>query len=104
MANYQSTWAGNQVDLGVQIGLALASSSTTVTISSVTYKVLWKTEPTASNTVYGIALHPTNGKLYRIKAASLVYTAEEYVAGSEDLSAYIRYDEINVTNHTLIFK
>lgn len=102
---YPSNYTGSQVDLGVKIGLALASSSTTCTVTiddtSVSVKVLWKTTPTSSNTVYGIAMHPTNGKLYRIKSTNNVCTAEEVLTGNNiDLSDYVQYGDATASAGT----
>ena len=38
-----------------------------VTIDSVVYHTYWQVAPTGSNDVYGVAVHPTNGRLCRIR-------------------------------------
>ena len=65
-------------------------STTDVTIDGVTYKTFWAIAPTSSNQVYGIANHPTNGKLYKIYNNNGTFTAEPY-----DLNA-TKGDEISV--------
>lgn len=50
---------------------------TDVTVSNIKYHTYWKVAPTSSNQVYGFAVHPTNGKLYRVynnKGAYSVYS------------------------------
>lgn len=64
-------------------------STTDVTIDGVTYKTFWVIAPTSSNQVYGIANHPTNGKLYKIYNNNGTFTAEPY-----DLNA-TKGDEIS---------
>lgn len=39
---------------------------TDVNVDGTIYHTYWKIAPTSSNTVYGFAVHPTNGKLYRV--------------------------------------
>ena len=39
---------------------------TDVNVDGTIYHTYWKIAPTSSNQVYGFAVHPTNGKLYRV--------------------------------------
>lgn len=39
---------------------------TDVTVSNIKFHTYWQVAPTSSNQVYGFAVHPTNGKLYRV--------------------------------------
>lgn len=39
---------------------------TDVTVSNIKFHTYWQVAPTSSNQVYGLAVHPTNGKLYRV--------------------------------------
>lgn len=39
---------------------------TDVKVDGIIYHTYWKIAPTSSNQVYGFAVHPTNGKLYRV--------------------------------------
>lgn len=50
---------------------------TDVTVSNIKFHTYWQVAPTSSNQVYGFAVHPTNGKLYRVynnKGAYSVYS------------------------------
>ena len=107
---YNSSYTGQQIDKAAQIGFTIASISDTYTvtfdstpISNV--KVLWKTNPssgTPSAPVYGIALHPTNNKLYRVKSVGTsTYIAEEFLAGNDiDLSDYVKYNDTTTSAGT----
>ena len=49
---------------------------TDVNVSNIKFHTYWQVAPTSSNQVYGFAVHPTNGKLYRVynnKGAYSVY-------------------------------
>lgn len=49
---------------------------TDVTVSNIKFHTYWQVAPTSSNQVYGFAVHPTTGKLYRVynnKGAYSVY-------------------------------
>ena len=69
---YTSTYTGQQVEAAIARALPLDTFAiaTDTTISSVTYHILWKVAPTASNTVFGITIHPTTGALYEVKSAN----------------------------------
>lgn len=50
---------------------------TDVTVSNIKFHTYWQVAPTSSNQVYGFAVHPTTGKLYRVynnKGAYSVYS------------------------------
>lgn len=53
-------------------------STSDVTISSVTYHTYWEVAPTSSNQVYGVAVHPTSGKLCRIYNNKGSYSMQLY--------------------------
>ena len=108
MGEWNTQKTGVQVnealDNGLNLGAVFSNNSANyitcaVTIDnvSVNVKVVWKANPssgTASIPVYGIAMHPTNGKLYRIKSVGTsTYTAEECLAGNIDLSDYVQYGD-----------
>jgi len=57
-----------------------------VTVSSVTYKTYWMVQPTSSNQVYGVAAHPTNGKLYRIYNNKGTYSVRSYDQDNNDVT------------------
>ena len=83
MANYTSKFTGAQIDLALDNAAALGQSvSLNVLASGVTFRrVVWETAPTSSNDVYGLAVHPDTGKLYRIRSNNGVYSAQVYGAG-----------------------
>lgn len=58
------------------------TTTSDVAISGVTYHTYWEVAPTASNQVYGVAVHPTNGKLTRIYNNKGTYTAVYYDANT----------------------
>lgn len=50
---------------------------TDVTVSNIKFHTYWQVAPTSSNQVYGLAVHPNTGKLYRVynnKGAYSVYS------------------------------
>ena len=57
-----------------------------VTVSSVTYHTYWMVQPTSSNQVYGVAAHPTNGKLYRIYNNKGAYSVRSYDQDNNDVT------------------
>jgi hypothetical protein len=58
------------------------TTTSDVAISGVTYHTYWEVKPTASNQVYGVAVHPTNGKLTRIYNNKGAYSAVSYDANT----------------------
>ena len=51
---------------------------TDVNVDSTIYHTYWKVAPTSSNIVYGFAVHPTNGKLYRVYNNKGSYSVYSY--------------------------
>ena len=76
---YTSTHTGQNLDDAIERALPLDTFAyyEDKAVSGVTYHILWKVQPTNSNTVYGIAVHPTNGKLYTAKSTNGTVTVTE---------------------------
>lgn len=51
---------------------------TDVNVDGTIYHTYWKIAPTSSNQVYGFAVHPTNGKLYRVYNNKGTYSVYGY--------------------------
>lgn len=51
---------------------------TDVTVSNIKFHTYWQVAPTSSNIVYGFAVHPTNGKLYRVYNNKGSYSVYSY--------------------------
>ena len=51
---------------------------TDVTVSNIKFHTYWQVAPTSSNQVYGFAVHPTNGKLYRVYNNKGTYSVYGY--------------------------
>lgn len=51
---------------------------TDVTVSNIKFHTYWKVAPTSSNQVFGFAVHPTNGKLYRVYNNKGSYSVYSY--------------------------
>lgn len=51
---------------------------TDVTVSNIKFHTYWNIAPTSSNQVYGFAVHPTNGKLYRVYNNKGTYSVYGY--------------------------
>ena len=51
---------------------------TDVTISNIKFHTYWQVAPTSSNQVYGLAVHPTTGKLYRVYNNKGAYSEYSY--------------------------
>ena len=80
MANYESVFAGKEVDRAISKlknwaaagfdstipNMTITDTYDTVTISSVQYAVIWKVAPSSSNLVYGIGLNTSTGRPYQI--------------------------------------
>ena len=54
------------------------ASVTDVTVSNIKYHTYWQVAPTSSNQVYGFAVHPTTGKLYRVYNNKGTYSVYGY--------------------------
>ena len=77
MANFTSQYTGEQIE---QL-LSSVGKYTTLNVeaSGITFRqVVWEVQPTTSNVVYGIGVHPTNGQLYKIKSTNNTLTATPY--------------------------
>ena len=88
---YTSTHTGSQLDDAIERALPLDTFAEggLKTVGGVTYHILWKNAPTASNTVYGIAVHPSNGKLYIAKSVNNTVSVVE---------AAVLGDQVNIGN------
>ena len=78
MAEFQSIFTGQEVDNTInklRSWIAVDGTYPTVTISSVTYAVIWKSIPASGKACYGIGLHPTTGRPYEIYYNGSSYTA-----------------------------
>ena len=51
---------------------------TDVTVSNIKFHTYWQVAPTSSNQVYGFAVHPNNGKLYRVYNNKGSYSVYSY--------------------------
>lgn len=54
------------------------ASVTDVTVSNIKFHTYWQVAPTSSNQVYGFAVHPTTGKLYRVYNNKGTYSIYSY--------------------------
>ena len=78
MAEFQSKFTGQEVDNTIdklRNWVAVDGTYPTVTISGVTYAVIWKSIPVSETPCYGIGLHPTTGRIYEIYYNGSSYTA-----------------------------
>ena len=78
MAEFQSKFTGQEVDNTInklRSWIAVDGTYPTVTISGVTYAVIWKSIPVSGTACYGIGLHPTTGRIYEIYYNGSSYTA-----------------------------
>ena len=78
MAEFQSIFTGQEVDNTInklRSWIAVDGTYPTVTISGVTYAVIWKSIPVSGKACYGIGLHPTTGRPYEIYYNGSSYTA-----------------------------
>ena len=78
MAEFQSIFTGQEVDNTInklRSWIAVDGTYPTVTISGVTYAVIWKSIPVSGTPCYGIGLHPTTGRIYEIYYNGSSYTA-----------------------------
>ena len=69
MAEFQSKFTGQEVDNAIdklRTWIGVDGTYPTVTISGVTYAVIWKSIPVSGTPCYGIGLHPTTGRIYEI--------------------------------------
>ena len=78
MAEFQSKFTGQEVENAIdklRNWITVDGTYPTVTISGVTYAVIWKIIPTHGTPCYGIGLHPTTGRIYEIYYNGSSYTA-----------------------------
>ena len=78
MAEFQSKFTGQEVDNAIdklRTWIGVDGTYPTVTISGVTYAVIWKSIPVSGTPCYGIGLHPTTGRIYEIYYNGSSYTA-----------------------------
>ena len=92
MAEFQSIFTGQEVDNTInklRSWIAVDGTYPTVTISGVTYAVIWKVVPVAGTPCYGIGLHPTTGRLYEIYYNGSSYTATALDADTKNTAGAI---------------
>jgi len=86
---FTSIYTGQQVESA--IGKALQFSDfalvTDETIGGIVYHVLWKAAPAASNTVSGVAVHPSTGRIYAVISVNGVKSVEKYLRGDDSISS-----------------
>ena len=78
MAEFQSKFTGQEVDNTInklRSWIVVDGTYPTVTISGITYAVIWKSIPVSGKACYGIGLHPTTGRPYEIYYNGSSYTA-----------------------------
>ena len=78
MAEFQSKFTGQEVENTIdklRSWIAVDGTYPTVTISGITYAVIWKVVPVSGTPCYGIGLHPTTGRIYEIYYNGSSYTA-----------------------------
>lgn len=82
--SFVSQHTGADVEAAITKALQLDAFEyqSTVQIDSLQVYVLWKKQPTASNTVYGLAVHPDTGELLQIKSVCNVVTMLNYSTAS----------------------
>ena len=81
MAEFQSKFTGQEVENTIdklRSWIAIDGTYPTVTISGVTYAVIWKVVPVSGTPCYGIGLHPTTGRVYEIYYNGSSYTATAF--------------------------
>ena len=101
MAEFQSIFTGQEVDNTInklRSWIAVDGTYPTVTISSVTYAVIWKSIPASGKACYGIGLHPTTGRPYEIYYNGSSYTATALDADTKNTAGATN----NITKTTSI--
>lgn len=92
MAEFQSIFTGQEVDNTInklRSWIAVDGTYPTVTISGVTYAVIWKSIPVSGKACYGIGLHPTTGRVYEIYYNGSSYTATALDADTKNTAGAI---------------
>lgn len=85
MADFKSSWTGQQIEQAITDALAVAEYTSYEAIEGVTYHVIWKVTPTAQNVVYGLATSPVDGQLYRFKSDKGVISFESFAPNNLDI-------------------
>lgn len=83
-SKFTSSYTGQTIESAIAKALQLDTFvyNSDETIDDITFHILWKTEPTATNTVYGIAIHPT-GKMYNIVSTNGTRTVYSYISEND---------------------
>ena len=92
MAEFQSKFTGQEVENAIdklRNWVAVDGTYPTVTISGVTYAVIWKSIPVSGKACYGIGLHPTTGRIYEIYYNGSSYTATALDADTKNTAGAI---------------
>ena len=104
MAEFQSIFTGQEVDNTInklRSWIAVDGTYPTVTISGVTYAVIWKSIPVSGKACYGIGLHPTTGRPYEIYYNGSSYTATALDADTKVTAVGNHYTPANGTDLTV---
>ena len=103
MAEFQSIFTGQEVDNTInklRSWIAVDGTYPTVTISGVTYAVIWKSIPVSGKACYGIGLHPTTGRPYEIYYNGSSYTATALDTDTKVTAVGNHYTPANGTDLT----
>lgn len=104
MAEFQSKFTGQEVDNTInklRSWIVVDGTYPTVTISGITYAVIWKSIPVSGKACYGIGLHPTTGRPYEIYYNGSSYTATALDADTKVTAVGNHYTPANGTNLTV---
>ena len=104
MAEFQSIFTGQEVDNTInklRSWIVVDGTYPTVTISGVTYAVIWKSIPVSGKACYGIGLHPTTGRPYEIYYNGSSYTATALDADTKVTAVGNHYTPANGTDLTV---
>ena len=104
MAEFQSKFTGQEVDNAIdklRTWIGVDGTYPTVTISGVTYAVIWKSIPVSGTPCYGIGLHPTTGRVYEIYYNGSSYTATALDADTKVTAVGNHYTPANGTDLTV---
>jgi hypothetical protein len=82
--SFVSQHTGADVEAAITKALQLDSFEyqSIVNIDSFAIHVLWKKQPTTTNTVYGLAVHPETGELLQVKSVNNTVTMLNYSAAT----------------------
>ena len=104
MAEFQSIFTGQEVDNTInklRSWIVVDGTYPTVTISGITYAVIWKSIPVSGKACYGIGLHPTTGRPYEIYYNGSSYTATALDADTKVTAVGNHYTPANGTDLTV---